>query len=125
MREMQKCPNCGSTHISIDGVDQKKKGAAYYLSGAMFVEAGMRHGSKVHDLLAGKKENAFCYDCHATWHAGKDGATGVKPAAPAPEPARPAEAMSDPPRPAKRFCRKCGEPTEPGDMYCVQCGAKL
>lgn len=117
---MRKCPKCGSVRIAINGVLQKKKGAMYYLSGQFATEAGMRHGSAMVNALRGNKNNAVCMDCHYEWHAGKNGAAAV---APAPVSATAPTAPTQ--KPAARFCRKCGAPTEPGDVYCIQCGTKL
>lgn len=116
MKEMLKCPKCGSERIWIDGVMQKKKGAMYYLSGAFAVDAGTKHGQIMYNAVKGVKENARCADCNYAWHAGKG---DPAPAAPEPTPALAEE------KPAPRFCRKCGGPIEPGDLYCVSCGVKL
>ncbi len=120
MKEMQKCPKCGSERIWINGVLQKKKGAMYYLSGAFAADLGTRHGQQMYNAVKGIKENARCENCGYTWNTGKETPTPEKPEpVPAAAAAKPAAA----PRP--RFCGKCGGAIEPGDVFCVKCGAKL
>lgn len=33
--------------------------------------------------------------------------------------------VSEPAKPAGKFCRHCGAKAEPGDIYCIECGNKL
>jgi len=40
-------------------------------------------------------------------------------------PISPAKPVSEPVKPAAKFCRHCGAKVEPGDVYCIECGDKL
>ena len=71
MAKMIQCPNCGSEHLMINGVMQKKKGLLYYLSGQGFSDAGAKSGYKMASKLVKNDLNAECKDCGHKWHQGK------------------------------------------------------
>lgn len=67
MANMKKCPNCGSERITINGVQQRKKGLGYYLSGAFAQEAGQKTGFKAFAAVKGLNTNAECLNCKHKW----------------------------------------------------------
>ena len=143
---MERCPKCGSELVVINGVMQKKKDLMYYLGGQAAFDAGVRHSTKMMNVVKGNKENAKCMKCHFTWRAGHGDEKAVQdapdaPGAPAMPPQPELKAPTGPhtrsaaadtpitltltPPGTPRFCRKCGARPEAGDVYCVACGAKL
>ena len=65
---MKKCPACGSEFIRINGVNQRKKGALYYLTGTAISDMGTRHGYKMAHAIKDKNgPNAECLNCHHKW----------------------------------------------------------
>ena len=67
MAKMKKCPACGSEHIMINGVIQRKKGLLYFLSGAAAQDAGTKTGYKMAAKATGLQNNAKCMDCGHDW----------------------------------------------------------
>lgn len=61
--------------------------------------------------------------------------SGKSSPTPRPKPPKPAhksepsqttpQPVSEPAKPAGKFCRHCGAKAEPGDIYCIECGNKL
>lgn len=68
MAKMRKCPQCGSERIMIDGVEQKKKGVGYFLSGQAMNDMGKKHGYKLgHAIKKRGEPNAKCLNCMYQW----------------------------------------------------------